>query len=581
MKVEKLIIKNFRGIKSTELFLNGHTVIVGDNNVGKSTIIEAIDLVLGPERLSRYPVIDEHDFYAGDYIGTTGDSVQIEIETIIIDLNEEQLRHFRNHLEWWNIEKKALLDSPPASATDNKKVKPALRVCFRGKYDKDEDDFLGKTFFCSPTNDDSELSRFGIRDKRLCGFIYLRTIRTGSRALSLEKGALLDIILKLKEIRPQMWEDILSQLRQLSVAEKPELGISEILENIQSATRDIVPVEWVENPKLQISNMTRVHLRKILTVFIGTGAKNKDGKDYSAPFQHQGTGTINALVLTLLSMIAELKQHVIFAMEEPEIAIPPYTQKRIINSIIGKSAQAIFTSHSPYVLEEFPPEQILVVNRDNHGKLTGISAKPPVKPKFYREEFRKRLSEGLLSRRVLIAEGRTEYDSFPTCARKLNILKPDKFKTFETLGIAIINAETDSSIAKFGEYFKSLGKEVFAVFDKQEATDLEKIKSSTHHYYEAPEEGFENVIINGISEKILKQYSTDLVSSGNWPSHIQPEPNSSMSIAELKSQVLKFLKGKKGSGEASQLLSLCKKKEMPKFIVDTIKDINEKVVPVH
>src|SRR5690606_18736828 len=108
------------------------------------------------------------------------------------------------------------------------------------------------------------------------------------------------------------------------------------------------------------------------------------------------------------------------------------------------------------------------------------------------------------------AEGRTEYDSFPACAKKLNILKPNKYKTFDTLGIAIINAETDSSIAKFGEYFKNLGKEVFAVFDEQTAKDYEKIESSVDHCYEAPEKGFENVIINGISEKVLRKYALAL-----------------------------------------------------------------------
>ena len=333
----------------------------------------------------------------------------------------------------------------------------------------------------------------------------------------------------------------------------------------------------LKNPKPQLFEMTRFHLRKILTVFIGTGAQNNKGEEYSAPFQHQGTGTINALVLTLLSMIAELKQNVIFAMEKPEIAIPPYTQKRIISSIIQKSAQTIFTSHSPYVLEEFPPEQILVVKREANGKLSGISAKPPIKQKFYREEFRKKLCEGLLARRVLIAEGRTEYDSFPACAKKLNILKPNKYKTFDTLGIAIINAETDSSIAKFGEYFKNLGKEVFAVFDKQTAKDYKKIESSVDHCYEAPEKGFENVIINGISEKVLRKYTLDLVSSGDWPTHIQPEPEDTMAEDEIKALMLKFLKGRKGSGDASQLLFQCKRKEMPEFIVDTIKDINKKI----
>ena len=43
------------------LFLPDHGVIIGDNNVGKSTILEAIDLVLGPDRLNRRSAINEHE----------------------------------------------------------------------------------------------------------------------------------------------------------------------------------------------------------------------------------------------------------------------------------------------------------------------------------------------------------------------------------------------------------------------------------------------------------------------------------------------------------------------------------------
>ena len=132
MKISRLNICNFRGIKSAELYFNGHSVLVGDNNVGKSTIIEAIDLVLGPERLSRYPVIDEHDFFAGDYIGIEGVEIQIEIEIVIIDLNEEQLRHFRSNIEWWDSENLKLIDNPPVNVIDNPVIFPSLRVCFKG-----------------------------------------------------------------------------------------------------------------------------------------------------------------------------------------------------------------------------------------------------------------------------------------------------------------------------------------------------------------------------------------------------------------------------------------------------------------
>ncbi len=55
MKVVRLTISNFRGIKSAELLFDGHTLMVGSNNVGKSTLCEALDLVLGPDRLNRFP----------------------------------------------------------------------------------------------------------------------------------------------------------------------------------------------------------------------------------------------------------------------------------------------------------------------------------------------------------------------------------------------------------------------------------------------------------------------------------------------------------------------------------------------
>jgi len=577
LRIARIKIENFRGIKECELFFPGHTVLVGDNNTGKSTILEAIDLVLGPERLSRYPVIDEHDFYAGQYLDEEKKPIEITIEVVVVDLNDEQQRRFSCHLEWWNNEKKVLIDGPPPESTDGKNVVPALRLCFKGNYDVEEDDFSGRTFFMSPQKDDGTFEPFGVRDKRVCGFLYLRTLRTGNRALSLERGSLLDTVLRLKELRLHMWEQILNQLRKLSVADNPSLDITGVLNSVQDAVRSYVPSEWADDPHMRISNLTREHLRRIITVFMSTGAICDDGTKFSAPFQHQGTGTINTLVLALLSMIADLKQNVIFAMEEPEIAIPPHTQKRIINSIRSKSAQAIFTSHSPYVLEEFDPYQILVINRDG-GRLTGVSAgyPPKIKPKKYREEFRKRFCEALLARRVLITEGRTEYDAFPAAARRLHELEPENYKTLDNLGIAIVSAESDTQVAPLGEHFRHMEKKVFAVYDKQSEDESQKIKSSVDYPFEAPEEGFENVILKSSSEDALRRYVLSLVQDGEWPPHLTPITSpDTIPLEELKSALMDYFKWSKGSGSIADFLSQCSKNEMPSYVVTTIEAITK------
>jgi putative ATP-dependent endonuclease of OLD family len=581
VRIAHIKIENFRGIKSGELFLPKSTALVGDNNCGKSTVLEAIDLCLGPERLSKHPAIDEHDFYAGRYMDAEKAPVEIKIAVVIVNLSDEQQRHFRNHLEWWNEISRTILEGPPPEGTDSEGVVPALRVEFSGAYSKEEDDFDGKTYYLSPTRDDGNHDSFWTSDKRLCGFLFLRTLRTGSRALSLERGSLLDIILRLQNKRLQMWEEVLEQLRNLPVAEKKELGITDILSSVQTSLRSFVPSEWADNPHMRVSDLTRENLRKILTVFMGTGAKLDNGSDYAAPFQHQGTGTINALVLALLSLIAELKQNVIFAMEEPEIAIPPHTQKRIIQNVRSKSAQAIFTSHSPYVLEEFRPSEIIVLRREK-GELIGTPADypPAVKPKAYRLQLRTRFCEALLARRVLIVEGRTENDAIPAAARRLHELHPDEFRSLEGLGIAVVNAETDSQVAPLGQHFVSLGKQVFAVFDKQTPAAKAAIEAVIPHAFESPEKGFEELILEGTALGALQRFAFGLVSDQEWPGHLAAKtPTSSMAADGLRDALADYFLWSKGSGTAADLLGQCSRAEMPAFIVETLMTVKTIVEP--
>lgn len=585
MQIVRLTINNFRGVQDGELYFSGDTALVGDNNTGKSTVLEAIDLVLGPERLRRFPPIDEHDFWCGQYTAAEDGASppEIKIEVVIADLSKEQLRHFREHLEWWDEEAKELIDGPPED-TDADGVVPALRVRFNGMYDLEEDDFIGQTYFCWPEPlEEREPDKFYTSDKRRCGFLLLRTLRTGSRALSLERGSLLDIILKLQEKRPQMWEDVLQQARDVTVAEAEELGISETLTQVQNAIRNIVPSEWGENPKMKISDLTREILRKTLTVFMSTGIKDSNGADVLVPFRKQGTGTVNTLVLALLKMIAELKEEVIFAMEEPEIAIPPYTQKRIIHSVRSSAAQAIFSSHSPYVLEEFEPDEILVLQR-HQGQLSGKKATltPSVaNAGRYRIEFRRALCEALLSRRVLLTEGKTEFDAISLVARKLGVLQPAEFRSLEELGLAVVDVEGDRSLEPFANYFRGLGKTVFAVYDEQPEPHKTRIRAALDHAFESDKHSFEDVIIDGVPGAILQEFALDLVANGEWPTHIPAvsRPDATKTIQENLACLRIFLDDKKGKGACAAILDKCSPDDMPEYITNTLREIKRVTDP--
>jgi putative ATP-dependent endonuclease of OLD family len=229
-----------------------------------------------------------------------------------------------------------------------------------GKYDPAEDEFTAETLYThSPDSSDGEKDAVRREIKRLFGFLYLRALRTGSRALSLERGSLLDVLLRLQQVRTGLWEHTIIRLRDLDI-EKDAAELEPVLTAIEERLSSYVPASKVgRKTKLYVSQLTREHLRKTMAFFL---AMREDQEP--VPFQQAGTGTLNTLVLALLSFIAELKpDSVIFAMEEPEVAVQPHTQRRIADYLLLHTKQVFVTSHSPYVIERFTPANTFLSTR--------------------------------------------------------------------------------------------------------------------------------------------------------------------------------------------------------------------------
>ena len=89
MKIRRLKVKNFRSINEGEILFPDHAAIIGGNSVGKSTMCEALDLCLGPDRLSRFNPINEHDFYRRRYSGDSDEPIIIELEVVLTDLTPD------------------------------------------------------------------------------------------------------------------------------------------------------------------------------------------------------------------------------------------------------------------------------------------------------------------------------------------------------------------------------------------------------------------------------------------------------------------------------------------------------------
>ena len=69
MRILQVSIENFRGIRQAyDSGFPSHALVLGPNNACKSTILEALNFALGPDRIRGADPVDEHDFFQGVYL---------------------------------------------------------------------------------------------------------------------------------------------------------------------------------------------------------------------------------------------------------------------------------------------------------------------------------------------------------------------------------------------------------------------------------------------------------------------------------------------------------------------------------
>jgi len=579
VRIVRVHIENFRGISLADIHLNGTSVLLGDNNIGKSTIFEAIELAIGADRLSRTQAIDEHDFHGGRYLNDGDQLRKIVVEVVIAGLDEQHRIKFRANLEFWRLADRALLGAGDVVGTAQEGIEPAVRIRFEGAYDAENDEFVSKTWFAVPRQEDgTPISECRSGDKREFGFLHLRALRTGSRALSMERGSLLDVILKTYEVRTQMWEGLLDRLRNLDVVGAADAEFGVILTAIRDAMREIVPGEWADSPHLRVSELTREDLRRVLKSFLATGVPG-----YAAPFQHQGSGTINALVLAMLGLIATRRNgRVIFAMEEPELSLPPHVQKRVVDKVRSLASQALFTSHSPYVIEQFPPEQMSVLTRDGAGVLQAANVILPdnLKLKIFRDGFRTRFCEALLARRVIVVEGKTELVAYSAVARRAAELDPATYQRLDALGWVPFDAAGQSAVASFASFFRSLGKTVATIFDQQQPVERAAIIASCDAAFEQPYAGFEHLLRAEIAPAMQAWFVRWFVAAGEWPQALRHLVPAAGAADDAYGQAFhELFKHKKGDDYLTVFFEQCQVGHFPATMMATIAALKQMVAP--
>jgi putative ATP-dependent endonuclease of the OLD family len=168
------------------------------------------------------------------------------------------------------------------------------------------------------------------------------------------------------------------------------------------------------------------------------------------PVTDQSDGLRQLMSMTLFDL-AEGTANVV-AIDEPELHLHPASQRTVAELLVAGGNQKILVTHSPYIIQRFEPAQVVAVSPDGTchqipaGKLSAVE-------KERANWWSPRLLEALTARRVIIVEGVSDRVIVERAARLMGI-------SLDRLGAMVL--EIDGA-DKFPHVYRLLGETGFCV----------------------------------------------------------------------------------------------------------------------
>ncbi len=389
MKISHVEISNFRALEVVSVPLNQFSVLIGENDVGKTSFLFALEKFFAGKKLT-----ETTDWFKEE----TANDIRIVL-TFQDVIDADELEGFTRADGSIVLSKVFEFGKAPVvkvTLDDNSAVAVTAPVLKKW--------FSSENFHFIPVRRDLAV-QFSMTKTALLGKILRakmkQSLEDGNGTTSLTE---LEKTLKssLDEPRKELQRYLQEQMHNDSVS----IGFDEL---------EIDPIEGVSF-KVKLS----------------------DDRVENVLIQNRGAGTQNNLIIALFRLIAELKLagYFIFAMEEPENSLHPKAQRQLLSVIqdISKGSQVIVTTHSPVFIDRSKYENNILLTRTAKGN-TIAKTFDPAQLSQIRTDLGIRASDALLkggSNCAILVEGKTEEDGFPIFMEMLGL---SEFK----LGIAIIN----------------------------------------------------------------------------------------------------------------------------------------------
>lgn len=424
MRIAQLWIQNFRGIREARITFGSHTVLVGPNNCGKTTIIEALALLLGRDRMIR--TLTEHDFHGSD--PAPADRIKL-VATVIGFRDDDPAEHpdwFRDDRgvpKWWNPATGAV-----TAIRETAQCKLACQIGFAAFFDRTslevetaryfhDDDAIGDVF------DDETTVPVSARLIRDLGFFLVPASRTWDKVVSFG-SELFRRVVAAQGAQPAA--SVVAERDRLRAPENP-LEADQHLRPVVEALNAELARFFHRRPALSL-RVTSTDSAGLLDAFVPHYGQANETK---LPARRHGSGLISLQHLLLLLQFGRARalagEGFFMALEEPELHVPPPLQHRLVSRIQALSTQTLVSTHSPTIAAMSNPTSVLVLRNDN-GSLSAHPLLPaPITretPNAIRKLFQTNRSEtiaALMNESVLVPEGRYDFDWLSLISRAVDL----------------------------------------------------------------------------------------------------------------------------------------------------------------
>jgi len=412
LKLTRIDIENFRGIRQLSVRLDETTVLIGENNSGKSSVLDALRTCLTRSLTRRGSNFGEYDYHLPTETSTPTDADPIRIVLYFKEREEN---------EWPDGVVRALGAAVQVDAVDDLNT---ITLEVVSHFNETTSTFVSDWNFLDGANNRMTAAKdpkLPIALQRLAPVFYLAALRDSAQEFRPRSQFWGPFVRSAKiddEVRKDL-ENALSALNQKVL--DAHTAFDDVKERLKTAT-NLVPLASDDPVHIQALPGKVFDLLSKTQVMLATRSGAR------LPLDHHGEGTQSLAVMCLFDAFLRSRltddydkaAEPLLALEEPEAHLHPSAIRSLGTLLQGFTGQRLIATHSGDLLASVPLKSVRRLTRTG-GEVSVHQLRESTlsNDELNKVTYHVRTQRGhiLFARCWLLVEGQSEFVLLPELAR--------------------------------------------------------------------------------------------------------------------------------------------------------------------